>query len=151
MQATTTKNAKAVQAVSDFATENTVALRTVELDVTDTASVNAAIANVVNESGRLDVIVHNAGHMCYGPAESFSPEQMSAYYNVNAVGAHRVNRAALPYMRRAGSGLVLWVGSTSTSGEGKQMGNSNLYCIAWCLHIGNKSFFLCGKRRRRQD
>lgn len=59
MQAATTRNAKAVKAASDFAEEHTVSLRMVELNVTDTASANAAIAQVAQGSGRLDVIVDN--------------------------------------------------------------------------------------------
>lgn len=116
MQATETRNIPAVKAAGEFSKEKNVTLRTVELNVTDTTSVNAAIASIIQESGRLDVVVHNAGHMCYGPAESFTAEQLSAYYDVNTIGAHRVNLAALPHMRCAGSGLLVWVGSSSTSG-----------------------------------
>lgn len=90
MQATTTRNDKAVKAACDSAEEHAVSLRTVELKVTNTASANAAIAQIVQESGQLDIIVHNAGHMCYGPAESFTPEQMSAYYDLDAVGPRRI-------------------------------------------------------------
>jgi NAD(P)-dependent dehydrogenase (short-subunit alcohol dehydrogenase family) len=62
------------------------------------------------------VIVHNAGHMMFGPAEAFTPEQYIEQYDVNVLGAQRVNRAALPLLRKQGKGLLVWVGSSSTRG-----------------------------------
>ncbi|HEX4291420.1 MAG TPA: SDR family oxidoreductase [Trebonia sp.] len=91
-------------------------LHPVELDVTDEDSVDAAIASVIAKAGRIDVIVHNAGHMVLGPAEAFTTAQYASVYDVNVLGAQRVNRAALPYLRAQRSGLLLWVGSTSTRG-----------------------------------
>jgi NAD(P)-dependent dehydrogenase (short-subunit alcohol dehydrogenase family) len=91
-------------------------LRPVEMDVTDDASVDAAIASVVAESGRIDVIVHNAGHMVLGPAEAFTVDQCASVYDVNVLGTQRVNRAALPHLRAQRSGLLVWVGSSSTRG-----------------------------------
>ena len=94
-----------------------VDLRTVALDVQDQASVDAAVAQVIAEQSRIDVLIHNAGHMAFGPAEAFTPEQFARLYDINVVGPQRLNRAALPHMR-AGEGdrLVVWVGSTSTRG-----------------------------------
>ncbi|SFR29949.1 NADP-dependent 3-hydroxy acid dehydrogenase YdfG [Lentzea waywayandensis] len=91
-------------------------LRTVELDVSSDSSVGQAVQTVLDQAGRLDVLVHNAGHMVTGPAEAFTPEQLAALYDTNVLGAHRINRAALPHMRAAGDGLLVWVGSSSTRG-----------------------------------
>jgi NADP-dependent 3-hydroxy acid dehydrogenase YdfG len=63
-----------------LATANNVDLCTVELDVLADASVNAAIGKIVQENGRLDVVIHNAGHMVFGPAEAFTPEQLAELY-----------------------------------------------------------------------
>ncbi|MFC5143022.1 SDR family NAD(P)-dependent oxidoreductase [Actinomycetospora rhizophila] len=110
------RNAPAVADAAAFAAEHGVDLRTVELDVADQASVDAAVAQVVATSGRLDVVVHNAGHMVLGPTEAFTPEQLASVYDTNVVSTQRLNRAALPHLRAQGHGLVLWVGSTSTRG-----------------------------------
>ena len=91
-------------------------IHSVEMDVQDQASVDAAIAQIIAEQGHLDVVIHNAGHMVLGPTEAFTPEQIAAQYDVNVVSTQRVNRAALPHLREQGSGLVVWVGSSSTRG-----------------------------------
>ena len=88
----------------------------IELDVLSDASAEAAVGHVLADAGRLDVIVHNAGHMVYGPAEAFTPDQLAEQYDVNVLGTQRVNRAALPHMRGQGRGLLVWVGSSSTRG-----------------------------------
>ncbi|MBB3178063.1 SDR family oxidoreductase [Variovorax sp. Sphag1AA] len=91
-------------------------IRPIELDVQSDSSAEAAVAKIVAESGRIDVLVHNAGHMMFGPAESFTPEQFAQQYDVNVLGTQRVNRAALPHMRTARQGLLVWVSSSSVAG-----------------------------------
>ena len=51
-----------------------------------------------------------------GPAEAFTPEQLAQIYDTNAIGTQRVNRAALPQLRKQGRGLVVWVSSSSARG-----------------------------------
>lgn len=116
MRDTLGRNAPQVAAAAQWAIEQQLDLRTVELDVQSDASSDAAIARILADAGRLDVIVHNAGHTMFGPAEAFTPEQYAQQYNVNVLGTQRVNRAALPAMRKQGKGLLVWVGSSSTRG-----------------------------------
>lgn len=116
MRATDGRNAPQAEAARTYARDRSVDLRPLELDVLDDASAQRAIARVVGEAGRIDVVVHNAGHMVFGPAEAFTPAQYMALYDVNVVGTQRVNRAALPHLRRQGEGLLVWVGSSSTRG-----------------------------------
>lgn len=110
------KNAPQAEAVDEFARTRQVALHGIELDVQSEASIDVAVARVIAEQGRLDVVIHNAGHMVYGPAAAFLPEQYAQQYDVNVLGAQRLNRAVLPHLRKQRSGLLLWVGSTSTRG-----------------------------------
>jgi NAD(P)-dependent dehydrogenase (short-subunit alcohol dehydrogenase family) len=86
------------------------------MDVQDQASVDAAVGRILAEEGRLDVVVHNAGHMVLGPAEAFTPDQLAEVYDINVLSTQRVNRAVLPALRAQGSGLLVWVGSSSTRG-----------------------------------
>jgi NAD(P)-dependent dehydrogenase (short-subunit alcohol dehydrogenase family) len=116
MRETTGRNAPQVEAVKAYSAEHKVDLRTVELDVASQASADAAIASIVAESGRLDVVIHNAGHMTFGPAEAFTSEQFAQLYDINVLSTQRVNRAALPQLRKQGKALMLWVSSSSTRG-----------------------------------
>ena len=116
MRETAGRNAPQVAALDAEAAAERLALRAIELDVQSQSSADAAIARIVAAHGRLDVVVHNAGHMAFGPAEAFTPEQYAMLYDVNVLGAQRVNRAALPQLRGQRRGLVLWVGSSSHRG-----------------------------------
>ncbi|MFE9746950.1 SDR family oxidoreductase [Saccharothrix saharensis] len=116
MHETSGRNAPRVRAAADHARRHGVDLRAIELDVNSQESVDAAIARVEDEHGRIDVLVHNAGQMVTGPAEAFTPDQLAELYDVNVLSTQRVNRAALPGMRRRGEGLVVWVSSSSVKG-----------------------------------
>ena len=116
MRETKSGNASQVKALEKYAAEHSVALRAIELDVSSQQSSNTAIQEIVSKNSRLDVVVHNAGHMVFGPAEAFTPEQFAELYDVNVVSTQRVNRAALPQLRKQRTGLVIWVSSSSTAG-----------------------------------
>ncbi|WP_186084218.1 SDR family oxidoreductase [Burkholderia gladioli] len=110
------RNAPQVASLAEHAKRHGVDLRSVELDVQSQESVDRAVELVTAETGRIDVIVHNAGHMAFGPAEAFTPEQYAHLYDVNVLSTQRVNRAVLPHLRRQREGLVMWVSSSSVTG-----------------------------------
>ncbi|WP_186123287.1 SDR family oxidoreductase [Burkholderia gladioli] len=110
------RNAPQVASLAEHAKRHGVDLRSVELDVQSQESVDRAVEQVIAETGRIDVIVHNAGHMAFGPAEAFTPEQYAHLYDVNVLSTQRVNRAVLPHLRRQREGLVMWVSSSSVTG-----------------------------------
>src|SRR4051794_3900167 len=116
MRDTDGHNQSQAQEASGYAEQHQVELHPLELDVQSDESVDAAVEEVMGREGRIDVLVHNAGHMVVGPAEAFTPEQLADLYDVNVLGTQRVNRAALPYLRGQGGGLLVWVGSSSTRG-----------------------------------
>jgi NADP-dependent 3-hydroxy acid dehydrogenase YdfG len=116
MREPTGRNVPQVEEAKKFAKDNKVDLRPIELDVASEASVDAAIQKIVGENKRLDVVVHNAGHMVFGPAEAFTPEQLAELYDINVLSTQRVNRAALPQLRKQRNGLLVWVSSSSSAG-----------------------------------
>ena len=70
-------------------------IEVVELDVTNTKSVERAVATVLAKAGRIDVLINNAGVFSAGVSEAFTYEQVSALFNVNVIGLHRVTRTVL--------------------------------------------------------
>src|SRR5260370_409857 len=116
MRDTAGRNAPQAADVKKFAHDNKVDLRPIELDVSSEKSIETAIRQIVAEQGRLDVLMHNAGHMVFGPAEAFTPEQLAELYDINVLSTQRVNRVALPQMRKQRQGLLIWVSSSSSAG-----------------------------------
>ncbi|KAI0097777.1 hypothetical protein GGR51DRAFT_540266 [Nemania sp. FL0031] len=101
------KTSKYEKEVAEFSRDNNVDLRTVPLDLLSQESVDAAVKHIQDTAGRIDVVVHNAGHMNYGPAESFTAAQCLQLYDVNVVGCQRLNMAVLPHMRHARRGHII--------------------------------------------
>jgi NAD(P)-dependent dehydrogenase (short-subunit alcohol dehydrogenase family) len=101
------KNQAAAADLRGIADQEKLALRVLELDVTETASVDNAIA----AAGPLDVVVNNAGYAINGLAETATPDQYLRELDTNVVGPHRVNRAVLPGMRERRAGLIIQVSS----------------------------------------
>jgi NAD(P)-dependent dehydrogenase (short-subunit alcohol dehydrogenase family) len=64
-------------------------LHPVALDILDDGSTDRAVARVIEEAGRIDLLVNNAGHMAFGITEAFTPEQVVDLTATNYVGAHR--------------------------------------------------------------
>jgi NAD(P)-dependent dehydrogenase (short-subunit alcohol dehydrogenase family) len=111
MRAAAGKNAPAAEALRALAQREALALQNIEIDVTDDASVERAIAEIIETIGRLDVVVNNAGVSYSGPLEAFTLEQVRQQFETNVFSVLRVNRAVLPQMRKQGSGLLLQIGS----------------------------------------
>jgi NAD(P)-dependent dehydrogenase (short-subunit alcohol dehydrogenase family) len=116
MRQTTGRNAPQVKDVEKYAAAQGVDLHAIELDVLLQESADGAIKTIISEDDRLDTVIHNAGHMVFGPAEAFTPEQLAQLYDINVLSTQRVNRAVLPHFRAQGKGLVVWVSSSSTRG-----------------------------------
>jgi len=106
----------ALSVMTRYGTDHQVNVQAVELDVVSQDFADAAVDRIFAERGRLDVAVHNAGRMVQGAAEVFTAEQLADPHDVNALATQRVNRAAQPKLREQGSGLLVWMGSSSTRG-----------------------------------
>jgi len=86
-------------------------IHVLEMDVTDDASVENAVAACLRHSGRLDVAINNAGYAVIGLAETCTTDQVRQIFDTNFFGTVRVSRAVLPAMRRQRSGLLIHVSS----------------------------------------
>ena len=88
-----------------------VSFKPIELDVTDDASVKAAIAKIIKAEGKIDVLVNNAGNGVTGPAYAMPVESAKKQFEVNFFGVVRVSSEVLPKMIEAKQGLVVNIGS----------------------------------------
>jgi NAD(P)-dependent dehydrogenase (short-subunit alcohol dehydrogenase family) len=105
MRSTSGKNEK-------VATElKSMGVHVVEMDVTDTNSVNHGIQKAIELLDGLDVVVNNAGVGVLGMQEHFTPEDMQQVFDVNVIGVQRVMRAVLPLFREQGKGTAIYVSS----------------------------------------
>ncbi len=82
-------------------------LRGIDCDVTDDASVRAAVAEVVERYGRLDVLVNNAGVGAQGTVADNDDSEWHRVLDVNVVGMARASRAALPHLRKSPSAAIV--------------------------------------------
>ncbi len=88
-------------------------IATFPLDVTDAASIEAAVEAVRERFGRIDVLVNNAGYGLYGPLEDLSEDECRRQLDTNLLGPWRLQQAVLPAMREQGWGKVVNVSSLS--------------------------------------
>lgn len=87
------------------------AIRFVEMDVDSDLSVERAVAEVVGEAGRLDLLLCSAGFGLMGPIEDTASAAMIAQFQTNVFGVHRSCRAALPHLRKQAGAKLIVVGS----------------------------------------
>jgi len=97
----------------DLATLERDGLTALLLDVTDAATIAAAVGTVLSSAGRLDVLVNNAGYPQYGSVEEVTLEQWRAQFDVNLFGTLAVTQAVLPAMRKQKSGRIINVSSVA--------------------------------------
>ena len=81
------------------------------MDVTDDASIAAAMKAIAEEGAPLYGLVNNAGASSMGPLEKLSPDEWRSVYETNVFGLAAVTRAVLPQMRAAGRGRIVNIGS----------------------------------------
>jgi NAD(P)-dependent dehydrogenase (short-subunit alcohol dehydrogenase family) len=83
----------------------------VQLDVTEPATIESAIAKAINEFGAIDVVVNNAGYGLMGPFESCTLDQIRRQFETNVFGLMAVSQAVLPHFRDRKSGTLINISS----------------------------------------
>ena len=99
--------ARKPEQIADFVVNHPETALVLALDVTDQASIDAAVASAINTFGRIDVLVNNAGYGLTGAIEEASEAEFMPVMDTNIFGLLRVTRAVLPQLRRQRSGHII--------------------------------------------
>ncbi|HLV01220.1 MAG TPA: SDR family oxidoreductase [Acidobacteriota bacterium] len=97
--------------VEERAKERGCTLRVLHLDVTDDSSIRKTLDTILDQAGSIDVVINNAGISLRGYFEDCLDTEIRQVFEVNVFGAMKVTRRALPFMRRAGTGHLIYVSS----------------------------------------
>jgi NAD(P)-dependent dehydrogenase (short-subunit alcohol dehydrogenase family) len=102
---------RSATAFEDLVTKYGDAILPLQVDVTDRAAVTAAVQQVVDQFGQLDIVVNNAGYGLFGMVEEVTEQQARDQIEVNLFGPLWVTQAAVPHLRAQGSGHIIQVSS----------------------------------------
>ena len=86
-------------------------IRPLAMDVTDDASMSAVVNRILEETGRIDVLVNNAGYGSYGAIEDVPIDEARRQFEVNVFGLARLTQLVSPHMRTRGSGTIINISS----------------------------------------
>lgn len=81
------------------------------LDVTDAASIDAAVSEAIETFGNVDALINNAGYGAYGQLEAFTMERIERQFDTNVIGLLAVTKAVLPHMRANKAGVIVNISS----------------------------------------
>ncbi len=97
--------------LDDLVADHGERLHSIALDVTDGRAAQHAISEAHRRFGRLDVIVNNAGYANVSPIESADDGDFRAQFETNFWGVYNVSKAAIPFLREQGGGIVIQISS----------------------------------------
>ncbi len=100
--------ARRVEKIEELASEG---VRALSMDVTDEASMEAAVQQIIDAEGRIDVLINNAGYGSYGAIEDVPIDEARRQFEVNLFGLARLTQLVLPHMRARGRGRILNISS----------------------------------------
>ncbi|WP_294960421.1 SDR family oxidoreductase [Sulfurimonas sp.] len=86
-------------------------LKKIYIDVTKTKTIQSTIKTIIENEGKIDVLVNNAGYGLLSTVEDGTDEEMFNQFDVNVFGLLKVTRAVLPHMRKAKSGVIINISS----------------------------------------
>jgi NAD(P)-dependent dehydrogenase (short-subunit alcohol dehydrogenase family) len=107
----TMRNLSKSENIKSIAAKENLPIRITQLDVTDDISIDNAVRSIFSETGRIDVLVNNAGYALNGAFEELAIDEIKAQYETNVFGSIRTTQAVLPTMRKQKSGIIVNISS----------------------------------------
>jgi NAD(P)-dependent dehydrogenase (short-subunit alcohol dehydrogenase family) len=123
--------ARSAQQLDDLVARYASRIVPFALDVTDADAAQAAVAAAVENFGRLDVVVNNAGYANLAAVEDITLDDFRAQIDTNLLGVVNVTKAALPVLREQGSGHIIQI--SSVGGRVASVGLSAYQAAKWAV------------------
>ena len=105
------RNLNKSENIKKVATKENLPIHIHQLDVTDDVSVKNTVQAILSETGRIDVLVNNAGYGLNGTFEDLAMDEIKAQYETNVFGLIRTTQSVLPIMRRQKYGIIVNISS----------------------------------------
>ncbi len=113
----------AARRVEKMASLSVLGITPIEMDVTDEISINQAVQKIIDQEGRIDVLINNAGYGSYGAIENVTLEEAKRQFDTNLFGVARLVQLVMPYMREQHAGKIINISSMA--------GRVTTYMGAW--------------------
>jgi NAD(P)-dependent dehydrogenase (short-subunit alcohol dehydrogenase family) len=120
----TMRNLDKSENIKSITAKENLPIHITKLDVTDNVSIDNAVQTILSETGRLDVLVNNAGYALTGAFEDITIEELKTQYETNLFGVARVTQAVLPVMRKQKSGIIVNISSSVVTMGGFPTGSA---------------------------
>ena len=107
----TVRNLSKAKKIQDLINSENLSLKILRLDVNDNQSIKLAVKKILTDTGRIDVLINNAGYGMFGPVEEITTQEVKKQFETNFFGTIRLIKAIVPIMRKQGNGTIVNISS----------------------------------------
>ena len=107
----TVRNLSKAKKIQDLINMENLSLKILRLDVNDNQSIKLAVKKILTDTGRIDVLINNAGYGMFGPVEEITTQEVKNQFETNFFGTIRLIKAIVPIMRKQGNGTIVNISS----------------------------------------
>jgi len=107
----TVRNLPKAKKIQDLINRENLSLKILRLDVNDNHSIKLAVKKILTDTGRIDVLINNAGYGMFGPVEEITTQEVKKQFDTNFFGTIRLIKAIVPIMRKQGNGTIVNISS----------------------------------------
>jgi NAD(P)-dependent dehydrogenase (short-subunit alcohol dehydrogenase family) len=107
----TVRNLSKAKKIQDSINRENLSLKILRLDVNDNQSIKLAVKKILTDTGRIDVLINNAGYGMFGPVEEITTQEVKKQFETNFFGTIRLIKALVPIMRKQGNGTIVNISS----------------------------------------